>query len=172
MIDTDLSRAQVTANICIEKRYWWSGDVPPLTIEGRQQYRGIIAPELSNTAWLTVSVAVEAVQNLNMTQDLYTRVAEQMEAGLTSITKELEDWVEELTAIINGATAKEIEDFQTQITALRNKNEEQITAFRVRLTEITDRTAKGIIPMLNDIKAGRLALTPFMADIGKPQTLL
>jgi hypothetical protein len=70
LIDADLSRAQAAANICVEKRQWWSADIPPLTTEGWQQYRGIIAPELSNNAWVTVRVAVEAVDNLKTARSI------------------------------------------------------------------------------------------------------
>lgn len=64
LIDADLSRAAAAARICIDKRHWWSPDVRPLTMEGWQQHRGIIATELSDNAWLAVRVAVEAVDNL------------------------------------------------------------------------------------------------------------
>jgi hypothetical protein len=76
----------------------------------------------------------------------------------------------ELTAISKATTTEEIEGLQTRLTAFRNNTEERIIAMRVGLTEISDSTAKQIIPMLNHIVAGRLALAPFMADVGKPPT--
>jgi len=63
MIDVDLARAQAAANICIEKRHWWSVDVS-LNVNGWQQYSAIIASELSNDAWLNLLVGVVAVENL------------------------------------------------------------------------------------------------------------
>jgi len=174
LIDADLSWAQAAAKICVEKRHWWSAVAPPLTVEGWQQYRGIIAPELSNNAWLAVFVAVEAVHHLNTARDLSFKFAEQNEARLTAITKilaeEEEAFQTELTAISKGATAEQIEGIQTRLTAFRNNNEARITAIRVGLTEISDSDAEQIVPMLNDIKTGRLALAPFMADVGKPPT--
>lgn len=173
LIDADLSWAQAAANICIEKRHWWSAVTPPLTVEGWQQYRGIIAPELSSNAWRAVIVAVEAVHHLNTARDLSIKSAEQNEAALTAMTKKLveedEAFQTELTAISKGATA-EIEGIQARLTAFRNNTEARITAIRVGLTEIPDSTAEQVVPMLNDIKAGRLALAPFMADVGKPPT--
>lgn len=174
LIDADLSWAQAAANICVEKRHWWSAVTPPLTVEGWQQYRGIIAPELSNNAWQAVIVAVEAVHHLNTARDLSIKFAEQNEAALTAMTKKLaeedEAFQTELTAISKGATAKQIEGIQARLTAFRNNTEARITAIRVGLTEISDSTAEQIVPMLNDIKAGRLALAPLMADVGKPPT--
>jgi hypothetical protein len=64
LIDADLSRAIAVARICIDERHWWSPDVQPLTLEGWEQHRGIVAPELTENAWLAVRVAVEAVDNL------------------------------------------------------------------------------------------------------------
>jgi hypothetical protein len=87
IIDADLSRAHAAAHICVEQRHWWSADVPPLTVEGWQQYRGIIAPELSNNAWRAVCVAVEAVHNLNTARDIYFKFLEQHEADLSAMTK-------------------------------------------------------------------------------------
>jgi hypothetical protein len=140
LIDADLSWAQAAANICVEKKHWWSAVAPPLSVEGWQQYRGIIAPELSSNAWRAVSVAVEAVHHLNTARDLSVKFAEQ------------------------------IEGIQARLTAFRNNTEARITAILVRLTEISDSAAEQIVPMLNDIKAGRLALAPFLADVGKPPT--
>jgi hypothetical protein len=174
LIDADLSWAQAAAKICVEKRHWWSAFSPPLSVEGWQQYRGIIAPELSNNAWVAVFVAVEAVHHLNTARDLSFKFADQNEARLTAMTKELLEEVggmqTELTAISKGATAEQIESIQARLTAFRNNNEARITAIRVDLTEISDSDAEQIVPMLNDIKAGRLALAPFLTDVGKPPT--
>ena len=76
-------------------------------MEGWQEYRGIIAPELSNTAWLAVTIAVEAVDNLKVARSIG------IEAGLTTIP---------------------------------------------------DSIVERIVPMLNDIKAGRNALVTFVSD--------
>lgn len=174
LIDADLLRAQAAANICVEKRHWWSADAPPLTVEGWQQYRSIIAPELSNNAWLAVCIAVEAVYNLKSARDLSIKFAEQSEADLIAMTKKLAEEVEDiqtgLTVISKETTAEEIEGLQARLTAFRNNTVERLTAMLVGLTEISDSTAKQIVPMLNDIEAGRLALAPFMADVGKPPT--
>jgi hypothetical protein len=107
LIDTDLSRAQAAANTCVEKRHWWSADASPLTVQGWQQYRGIIAPELSYNAWVAVRVAVEAVEDLKTTRSIG------IEAGLITIP---------------------------------------------------DSTVKQIVPILNNIKAGRDALATFVLD--------
>jgi len=64
LIDAELSRAQALAQICVEKKHWWSQDVQLVTTEAWQKFSGIVAPELSDTAWLAVRVAVEAVDNL------------------------------------------------------------------------------------------------------------
>jgi len=169
LIDADLSRASAAARICVEERHWWSTDVPALTVEGWQQYRGIIAPELSNNDWLAVRLAVEAVDNLKTGRDLSIKIVEEQgEVSLTAMTKELAEFVEgiqtELTAINKDLTAEEIEGLQARLTTFRNNNMEKITAMRVGLTEISDSSMKLIVRILNDIEAGRLALAKFMRD--------
>jgi len=63
LIDAELLRARAAADICVKDRHWWSQDVE-LTTEAWQKYSGIIAPELSYTAWLAVMGAVLAVDDL------------------------------------------------------------------------------------------------------------
>jgi len=70
LIDAELLRSQAAASICVEKRHWWSADVPPLSTEAWQKYSGIIATHLSDQAWLDVIVAVEAVDNISRSRDL------------------------------------------------------------------------------------------------------
>ncbi|MFO7556430.1 MAG: hypothetical protein R6W88_14615 [Desulfobacterales bacterium] len=168
LIDADLSRANAAAKICVEKRHWWSADAYPLTIEGWQQYRGIIAPELSYNAWVTVRVAVEAVDNLKTARDISINFAEQSENNLTAMAKELAEEFESiqawLTAISKEKTVEEIEGLHARLTTFRNNTEKRITVMRVRQTEIPDSTAKQIVLMLNDIEAGRIALSKFMLD--------
>jgi hypothetical protein len=78
LIDAELSRAQAAAQICVEKKHWWSQDIQPLTTEAWQKFSGIVAPELSDTAWLAVRVAVEAVDNLRSARGIA------VELGLTT----------------------------------------------------------------------------------------
>ena len=44
--------------------------MPSLSTEAWQKYSGIVAPYLSDQAWLDVRVAVEAVDNIRSSRDL------------------------------------------------------------------------------------------------------
>jgi len=57
LIDAELSRGVTAARICVEKRHWWSGDVPQLSTEAWQKYSGAVAPDLSDQAWLAVRIS-------------------------------------------------------------------------------------------------------------------
>jgi hypothetical protein len=92
LIDADLSRAQAAGNICVKQKHWWSADVSPLTVEGWQQYRGIIAPVLSYNAWVAVRDAVEAVDNLKTARSIG------IEAGQTTIP---DSTVEQIVPMLN-----------------------------------------------------------------------
>jgi hypothetical protein len=70
LIDAELVRAQAAAFICVEKRYWWPGDVPPLSTEMWQKYSAAIAPELTLQAWRAVLTAIEAVDNIRMAREV------------------------------------------------------------------------------------------------------
>jgi hypothetical protein len=80
LIDAELSRAQAAAQICVEKKHWWSQDVKPLTTEAWQQFSGTVAPELSDTAWMAVRVAVEAVDNLRSARGIAVELSLTTEA--------------------------------------------------------------------------------------------
>ena len=83
LIDADLVRAQAACVMMIDKRHWWPDDVSPLTLEGWQQYRGVIAPEVSYAAWSALMVAVEAVDIVMTSRSIAT------ETGLTEIDDSL-----------------------------------------------------------------------------------
>lgn len=70
LIDAELHRAQTAAEICVEKRHWWSADVPQLTTEAWQKYDAILAPDLSDQAWLDLRVALEAVDNIRRFREI------------------------------------------------------------------------------------------------------
>jgi hypothetical protein len=103
LIDAELSRAQAAASICLEKGHWWSPDAK-LSRGAWEQYGGVIAADLSDTAWLAVRVAIEAADHLSLCRGPGT-------------------------------------------------------------TDIPDSTAERIVPILQDIEAGRLALSPFVREV-------
>lgn len=70
LIDAELLRAHAAAQICVEKRRWWTADAPQLSTEAWQKYSGTIAPDLSDRAWLDVTVALEAVDNIRRARDI------------------------------------------------------------------------------------------------------
>jgi hypothetical protein len=76
LIDAELLRSQAAVRISIEQRHWWSEDVPQLLTDAWQKYGGIIARDLSDQAWLEVTVAIEAVDNIRRAREIA------VEAGL------------------------------------------------------------------------------------------
>jgi hypothetical protein len=68
MIAIELATAGAAALICVEKRHWWSADVP-LKTEEWQKYASVIAPYLSNTDWIAMVTAFMSVDNLRTIGD-------------------------------------------------------------------------------------------------------
>jgi hypothetical protein len=69
LIQAELARAQAAASICVEKRHWWGEGVPQLSTEAWQKYSAVIAPDLTDQAWLAVRIGIEAVDNIRMARD-------------------------------------------------------------------------------------------------------
>lgn len=68
LIDVDLRTAETAARIGVEDKEWWH-TVRPLTSTGWEQYRSVIASELSEGAWTSVSVAFMAIDHLQWARD-------------------------------------------------------------------------------------------------------
>jgi hypothetical protein len=79
LIDAELTRAEAAAEIAIEKRHWWSTDVPDLSTEVWRRYSGTIAADLSDVAWGALIVANESVDNIRSAR------ANAIEAGLVAV---------------------------------------------------------------------------------------
>jgi hypothetical protein len=79
LIDAELTRAEAAAEIAIERRHWWSTDVPDLSTEMWRKYSGTIAAHLSDEAWAAMIVALESVDNIRSAR------ANAIEAGLGAV---------------------------------------------------------------------------------------
>jgi hypothetical protein len=79
LIDAELTRAEAAAEIAIEKRHWWSTDVPDLSTEVWRKYSCTIAADLSDLAWGALIVAIESVDNIRSAR------ANAIEAGLVAV---------------------------------------------------------------------------------------
>jgi hypothetical protein len=79
LIDAELTRAEAAAEIALEKRRWWSTDVPDLSTEVWRKYSGTIAADLSDRAWADIIVAIESLDNLRSAR------ANANEAGLGAV---------------------------------------------------------------------------------------
>jgi hypothetical protein len=71
LIDLELAKAQALAAMSIEKRRWVDAEDAELSTEAWQKYGGTIAPDLSNLAWHSVSVAFLAVEHIEGSRALY-----------------------------------------------------------------------------------------------------
>jgi hypothetical protein len=69
MIDADLLFAVSAARMSIEHKKWWPATELRLTTEGWQEYRFVVASELSQEDWARVMVAVLAVVQLQSRRD-------------------------------------------------------------------------------------------------------
>jgi hypothetical protein len=71
LIDMELAKAQALADIALRKRYWVTEFDAGLSIESWQKYGGTIAPDLSDSAWLALTVAIQALEHIKGSRDLY-----------------------------------------------------------------------------------------------------
>ncbi|HEX3236363.1 MAG TPA: hypothetical protein VHR41_19390 [Gemmatimonadales bacterium] len=79
LIDAELIRAEAAAEIAIEKRHWWSTEVPDLSTEVWRKYSGTIAADVSDLAWGALIVAMESVDHIISAR------ATAIEAGLLAV---------------------------------------------------------------------------------------
>ena len=70
LIQAELARAKSATSICVKKRYWWSGDVTPLSTEAWQKYSATIASDLTFQAWMAVVMAIEAIDNIRTARNV------------------------------------------------------------------------------------------------------
>jgi hypothetical protein len=71
LIDDDLHAAAGAARWCVEHKVF---PAQQLTTVGWQQYRDVLAPELSDTAWQSVNVAVAAIDALQMIKGVHANI--------------------------------------------------------------------------------------------------
>jgi hypothetical protein len=69
LLDWELARAQTLAQLAHTQRYWVID--AQLPTEAWQKYGGTIAPHLSDSAWLAVTLAFMAVEHIRGTMTLY-----------------------------------------------------------------------------------------------------
>jgi hypothetical protein len=129
LIDADLRFAEAAARICIERKKWWWRD-RPLTSEGWQQYRDVIASKLPWSDWAAVMTAVEAVNHLQSSRD----GALKLQRAKLAIDPETRD-----------------------VLAAADRLDIDITDPGPAIPEAT---VTQIEPILADLKAGRAALAP------------
>ena len=68
LIDDDIETAAAAGRQAIERKEWWFQG-QELTSLGWQQYRDVLAPELSEIAWRSVRIAVMAIGHLQSQRD-------------------------------------------------------------------------------------------------------
>jgi hypothetical protein len=71
LIDMELGKAQALAEISLRKRYWVPIPDAELSAEAWQKYGGIIAPDLSDQAWHTVTIAFVALEHIKGSRAVY-----------------------------------------------------------------------------------------------------
>jgi hypothetical protein len=68
LIDDDIRVASDAVRYSLEHKLWWPS-AQRLTSAGWQEYRGILAPDLSDLDWRQVSVAAMAIDRLQWVRD-------------------------------------------------------------------------------------------------------
>jgi hypothetical protein len=69
LIDMELARAESLAAIAIQKRYWVAS--VELSTEACQKYAGTVASDLSNSAWMALTLAFLAVEHIRGAKALF-----------------------------------------------------------------------------------------------------
>jgi hypothetical protein len=64
LIEGDFGHAAVGLGRALDDNRWWDVELPPLSTGAWEQYRGVIAPEVSYEDWISVWVAVQAIHYL------------------------------------------------------------------------------------------------------------
>jgi hypothetical protein len=127
LIDSDLLMAATAARICVERKKWWTSDVR-LASEEWQQHRGDIASKLRWDDWVKVSVAVQAISDLQGSRDRALKL-QLAQMATNPDTKEIVAPVESLDLDIADPSPA-----------------------------IPENTVRQIEPVLADLEAGRSAL--------------
>lgn len=127
LIDADLMLAETGARMCVEKKKWWVSD-QRLTSEGWQQYRDVIASRMQWNDWIAVTVAVEAIGDLQGSRD----AARKIQLAEMATNPETRD----------ACAAAQVNDLDITDPA----------------PDLRERTAAQLTPMLADLMAGRRAL--------------
>ena len=67
-IDAELLWARAAANHSVEEKRWSSAAVPLLSLspEARQKYLDTIAPDLSDEAWMSITIALQAAETIRV----------------------------------------------------------------------------------------------------------
>ena len=87
LIQAELLRACAAASICVEKRQWWSGDLPELSTVAWERNSADIASDLSFEEWGAVVIGIEAVDGLRSGRRLFVD-AGLADRGISDTTSE------------------------------------------------------------------------------------
>jgi hypothetical protein len=85
LIEGDLGQAAVA--LAQYNNQWWDVDLQPLSTETWDQYRGVIAAELSYEDWISVFVGIEAVRQLKLLDRLTRQMPQNKDIRTPVITE-------------------------------------------------------------------------------------
>jgi hypothetical protein len=92
LIVLELSGAEVSAKICVEKRRWWVDPNIQLKTEAWRKYGDVLAPALSDAEWRAVSIAFVAVQQLlSNTEITVLEITDTLAAGISIMLRDIQN---------------------------------------------------------------------------------
>lgn len=65
LIDAELERAEISANVAVLRKRWWPDESGPLELDSWNQYRAVIALALPYADWHLIARAIEFVHGIN-----------------------------------------------------------------------------------------------------------
>lgn len=113
LIYDDIETARAAGRYAVDAKEWWSQG-EELTSQGWQQYRDVLAPELSEIAWQSVRIAVMAIGHLQELRDgavavlRMERATDPTTAGIVATAKAFELNVYQ-TAPMSDTAAAQVE---------------------------------------------------------------
>jgi hypothetical protein len=139
VIDADLLVAVMAVGFAVEKKKWWPAPDVKLTLDGWERHRDVIAPHLPWSDWLAVLVAVRAAGDLQAARD--------------------------------DARSRQLAQMSTDPNTRRFYADAQKLNIEVAdaTPGISEATVTLLIPMLNDVEAGRTALRSLTRDVSAPR---
>ncbi|MGH8095088.1 MAG: hypothetical protein ACREIF_16710 [Chthoniobacterales bacterium] len=65
VVDAELEQAEISANSAVQRKEWWPEEIGPIEVGSWNQYRAVLANELSLDYWRVVARAFQFIHGIN-----------------------------------------------------------------------------------------------------------